>query len=108
MFLNIAERIFGSGDGMKKKLISAAKRIELHKREVIFLRLRLENRRQSLFEKVVRAIEHKDDNSASVYAVELNEVKKVLCAVKASELSLIQIIVRLESIRDVCNKSFLR
>ena len=98
--MNIAERIFGNGDGMKKKLISAAKRIEVHKREVIFLRLRLENRRQSLFEKVVRAIEHKDDNSASVYAVELNEVKKVLCAVKASELALIQIIVRLESIRD--------
>jgi len=99
--LNFAERIFGGGDGLKKKLISAARRIEVHKREVISLRLRLENRRQSLFEKVVRAIEHKDDDSASIFAVELTEVKKVLKVVKVSELALMQIIVRLESIRDV-------
>jgi division protein CdvB (Snf7/Vps24/ESCRT-III family) len=99
--LNFVERIFGGGDGLKKKLISAARRIEVHKREVISLRLRLENRRQSLFEKVVRAIEHKDDDSASIFAVELTEVKKVLKVVKVSELALMQIIVRLESIRDV-------
>ena len=99
--MNFAERIFGGGDGLKKKLISAARRIEVHKREVISLRLRLENRRQSLFEKVVRAIEHKDDDSASIFAVELTEVKKVLKVVKVSELALMQIIVRLESIRDV-------
>jgi division protein CdvB (Snf7/Vps24/ESCRT-III family) len=99
--LNFAERIFGGGDGLKKKLISAARRIEVHKREVISLRLRLENRRQFLFEKVVRAIEHKDDDSASIFTVELTEVKKVLKVVKVSELALMQIIVRLESIRDV-------
>ena len=99
--MNFVERIFGGGDGLKKKLISAARRIEVHKREVISLRLRLENRRQSLFEKVVRAIEHKDDDSASIFAVELTEVKKVLKVVKVSELALMQIIVRLESIRDV-------
>ena len=99
--MNFAERIFGGGDGLKKKLISAARRIEVHKREVISLRLRLENRRQFLFEKVVRAIEHKDDDSASIFAVELTEVKKVLKVVKVSELALMQIIVRLESIRDV-------
>ena len=99
--MNFAERIFGGGDGLKKKLISAARRIEVHKREVISLRLRLENRRQFLFEKVVRAIEHKDDDSASIFTVELTEVKKVLKVVKVSELALMQIIVRLESIRDV-------
>ena len=99
--MNFVERIFGGGDGLKKKLISAARRIEVHKREVISLRLRLENRRQFLFEKVVRAIEHKDDDSASIFAVELTEVKKVLKVVKVSELALMQIIVRLESIRDV-------
>tara|TARA_B100001964_G_C14214170_1_gene591890 strand:- start:1279 stop:1974 length:696 start_codon:yes stop_codon:yes gene_type:complete len=49
----------------------------------------------------VRAIEHKDDDSASIFTVELTEVKKVLKVVKVSELALMQIIVRLESIRDV-------
>ncbi|MFQ6134483.1 MAG: hypothetical protein ACE5KU_01545, partial [Nitrososphaerales archaeon] len=86
---------------MKKKLISAAKRIERHRHEVATLRLRLESRRQSLFEQVVRAIERRDDSRASVYAVELSEVKKVLRVVRVSELALTQIIVRFESIRDV-------
>lgn len=54
-----------------------------------------------LFEQVVKAIESRDDNRASVYAVELSEVKKVLRVVTASELALTQIVVRLESIRDV-------
>ena len=95
------DRIFGGGDGLKKKLISAAKRIEVHKREVTSLRLRLEYRRQSLFEKVVRSIENKDEDSAKVFSVEHTELAKVLKVVKVSELALTQIIVRIESIRDV-------
>ena len=94
-------RIFGGGDGVKKKLISAAKRIEVHKREVTSLRLRLENRRQSLFEKVVRSIENKEEDSAKVFSVEHTELAKVLKVVKVSELALTQIIIRIESIRDV-------
>lgn len=99
--LKLVERLFGGGDGLKKKLIAAAKRIDGHKHEVTTLRLRLESRRQALFEQVVRAIEERDDNRASVYAVELSEVKKVLRVVRVSELALTQIIVRLQSIRDV-------
>ena len=99
--MNIASRIFGGGDGLKRRLISAARRIEVHKREVTSLRLRLENRRQSLFEKVVRAIENKDEDSAKVFSVEHTELAKVLKVVKVSELSLTQIIIRVESIRDV-------
>lgn len=99
--MKLVERLFGGGGGLKKKLIAAAKRIEVHKREVAALGLRLESRRQSLFEQVVRAIERRDDNRASVYAVELSEVKKVLRVVRVSELALTQIIVRIESIRDV-------
>jgi hypothetical protein len=79
----------------------SGRRIEVHKREIVALRLRLQNRQQLLFEQVVKAIESRDDNRASVYAVELSEVKKVLRVVTASELALTQIVVRLESIRDV-------
>ncbi len=99
--MKLVKRFFGSGEAMKKKLILAARQIEVHRREVATLRIRLESRRQSLFEQVVRAIELKDDNSSSVYAVELSEIKKVLRVVSVSELALTQIIVRLESIRDV-------
>jgi division protein CdvB (Snf7/Vps24/ESCRT-III family) len=92
---------FGGRDGLKKKLDIGSRRIEAHKREVIVLRTRLESRHKSLFEEVVKAIGKKDDNNASVFAVELSEIKKVLRVVRMSELALTQIIVRIESIRDV-------
>lgn len=99
--MKLAERLFGDGGGFKKKIIVAARRIDGYKREVANLRFRLEGRRQSLFEHVVRAIEQRDDDRASVYAVELSEVKKVLRVVTVSELALTQMMVRLESIRDI-------
>ncbi len=99
--MRLAQRLFGGDDNLKRKLASAATKIEAHKREIAMLRIRLENRRQSLFEQVVHAIEERDDSRASVFAVELSEIKKVLRVVKVSELALTQIIVRIQSIRDV-------
>lgn len=92
---------FFKEENLKNKIISASKTIEKRKFEISNLRLRLENRRQSLFEQVVRAIERKETDKASVYASELCEIKKVLRVVTVSELSLIQMILRLESIHDV-------
>lgn len=99
--MRLVQRLFGGDDNLKQKLASAATKIEAHKREIAMLRVRLENRRQSLFEQVVQAIEERDDSRASVFAVELSEIKKVLRVVKVSELALTQIIVRIQSIRDV-------
>jgi division protein CdvB (Snf7/Vps24/ESCRT-III family) len=99
--LGIVGRFFGGRDDVKRKLVLAANQIEIHKREVATHRLRLENRHQSLFEQVVSAIEARDDSRASVFAVELSEIKKVLRVVTVSELALTQIIVRLQSIRDI-------
>ncbi len=99
--MRLVQRLFGGDDNLKRKLASAATKIEAHKREIAMLRVRLENRRQSLFEQVVQAIEERDDSRASVFAVELSEIKKVLRVVKVSELALTQIIVRIQSIRDV-------
>ncbi len=97
------DRLFhGDSDAeLKDKLSAAAKRIELHRRELESIRSRLEFRRQSLFETTVRAIEHRDESRATVYANEHGEIKKVMKVVAVSELALTQIIVRLESIRDV-------
>jgi division protein CdvB (Snf7/Vps24/ESCRT-III family) len=101
IILRITQRLFGGNDNLKQKLASAANKIESHKREIAMLRLRLEHRRQSLFEQVVQAIEARDDSRSSVFAVELSEIKKVLRVVKVSELALTQIIVRIQSIKDV-------
>ncbi|MCL4437048.1 MAG: hypothetical protein M1503_06460 [Thaumarchaeota archaeon] len=99
--MRLAQRLFGGEDDLKQKLASATNKIEAHKREIALLRVRLENRRQALFEQVVQSIEERDDSRATVFAVELSEIKKVLRVVKVSELALTQIIVRIQSIRDV-------
>ncbi len=61
----------------------------------------MENRRQSLFDRAVKSLQNSDENSSKIYSSELAEVKKVLQVVKSSELALSQIMIRIESIRDV-------
>lgn len=83
------------------KLSSAARRVELHRRELDVLRSKLEARRQVLFEMIVRCVKKKDDRTASVYSSEHAEIKKVIQVVSASEIALTQVALRFESIRDV-------
>ncbi len=101
--MGLLDRFFKKDDVLKKKLFTASKQIEFHKREVANLRFKLENRRQSLFERAVKSQQNRDENSAKIYSSELAEVKKVLQVVKSSELALSQIMIRIESIRDVAD-----
>jgi division protein CdvB (Snf7/Vps24/ESCRT-III family) len=89
------------GEGLRRKISTAVKKIEAHRRELESLKLRLEARRKALFETAVRALRSKDEEKASVYANEHAELTKVIRVLSKSELALTQIIVRLESIRDV-------
>ena len=73
-----------SNASLKDKLSFAAKRIELHRRELESIRSRLEFRRQSLFETTVKALEHRDESRATVYANEHAEMKKVMKVVTMS------------------------
>jgi division protein CdvB (Snf7/Vps24/ESCRT-III family) len=86
---------------MKPKIASTIKEIELHRRELENLRVKLDQRRKSLFDTTVRAMMAKDKSKASVYANEWAELRKVGKVVYASELALTQVILRLESIVDV-------
>ena len=86
---------------MKPKIASTIKEIELHRRELENLRVKLEQRRKSLFETTVKAMMAKDRSKASVYANEWAELRKVGKVVYASELALTQVVLRLESIVDV-------
>lgn len=95
-------RIFDRRDiSIKSKVSSAIKEIELHKRELENLRLRLEQRRRAFFETTVRAMQCKDISKASIYAKEWAELRKVSKVVYASELALTQVILRLESIVEI-------
>jgi division protein CdvB (Snf7/Vps24/ESCRT-III family) len=96
-------RIIGIGkdDEVKPKIASTIKEIELHRKELENLRLKLEQRRKALFDTTVKAMMSKDQTKASVFADEWAELRKVGKVVYASELALTQVLLRLESISYV-------
>ena len=91
----------GGEETVKPKITHTIKEIELHRRELENLRVKLEQRRKTLFDTTVRAMMAKDRAKANVYANEWSELRKVGKVVYASELALTQVILRLESISDV-------
>jgi division protein CdvB (Snf7/Vps24/ESCRT-III family) len=103
--LSARERIrfigLGRSDDVKPKISSTIKEIELHRKELENLRLKLEQRRKTLFDTTVKAMMAKDRSKAAVYANEWAELRKVGKVVYASELALTQVVLRLESIVDV-------
>ena len=96
----------GREDNVKPKITSTIKEIELHRKELENLRVRLEQRRKSLFDTTVKAMMSKDQSKATVYANEWSELRKVGKVVYASELALTQVVLRLESILDVGDVMF--
>jgi len=91
----------GREEDVKPKIASTIKEIELHRRELENLRVKLELRRKSLFDTTVKAMMSRDQSKATVYANEWSELRKVGKVVYASELALTQVVLRLESILDV-------
>jgi division protein CdvB (Snf7/Vps24/ESCRT-III family) len=91
----------GREDDVKPKIASTIKEIELHRRELENLRMKLEQRRKSLFDTTVKAMLSKDQSKATVYVNEWSELRKVGKVVYASELALTQVVLRLESIIEV-------
>jgi division protein CdvB (Snf7/Vps24/ESCRT-III family) len=88
-------------DNVKPKIASTIKEIELHRRELENLKVKLDQRRKSLFDTTVKAMMTKDKSKAAVYANEWAELRKVGKVVYASELALTQVVLRLESMVDV-------
>jgi division protein CdvB (Snf7/Vps24/ESCRT-III family) len=96
--------VFSSDDtdkGLKDKIGAAIRQVDVQRKELEQLRYRLEERRKSMFDLTVRAIEKNDEMRARVLAGEHVELQKIGKVVNASELALLHISVRLETIRDV-------
>lgn len=91
---------------MREKINRAIKGIEVHRREIDNLKLRLENRRKALYEIMIKAKQNHEDAKAIVYANELAELKRVIRVVTTSQLALTQIVTRMESMRDVGDAIF--
>jgi division protein CdvB (Snf7/Vps24/ESCRT-III family) len=88
-------------DLVKPKIAKTIKEIEVHRRELENMRVKLEQRRRTLFDTTVKAMAARDKAKAEVYANEWAELRKVGKVVYASELALTQVVLRLESIVDV-------
>lgn len=90
----------GAGD-YKSKIAAAIKDIEIQRKELENLKVRLSERRQKLFESTVRSVQEKNNPKANVYATEHAEVRKTMRVVETSELALMQVSLRLQSIMEV-------
>jgi division protein CdvB (Snf7/Vps24/ESCRT-III family) len=95
----------GGGD-LKEKISYAIRQIETQRKELDQLRARLDERRRTIFNATVRAIEKSDEMRARLLAGEHVELQKVCHIVNASELALLHIVVRLETLRDVGSVMF--
>lgn len=96
--------VFSSDDsdkGLKDKIGGAIRQVDVQRKELEQLRYRLDERRKTMFDLTVRAIEKNDEMRARVLAGEHVELQKIGKVVNASELALLHISVRLETIRDV-------
>lgn len=89
------------GGGLKEKINYAIRQVDMQRRELERLRLRLEGRRASIFNATVSAIEQSDETRARVLSGEHVELQKITRVVNASEFALLHITVRLETLRDV-------
>jgi division protein CdvB (Snf7/Vps24/ESCRT-III family) len=95
VFSSVGER------DLRDKINHTIREIDIQRRDLEQLRFRLEERRVAMFNATVRAVENGDDMRAQVFAGEHVELQKVTKVVNASELALLHIIVRLETLRDV-------
>ncbi len=87
--------------GLKDKINSSLRQIEAQRKELEMLRGRLEDRRRAMFDAAIRAIEKSDEMTARVLEGEHAELQKIIKVVMTSELALLHVCVRLETIRDV-------
>jgi division protein CdvB (Snf7/Vps24/ESCRT-III family) len=90
-----------SDKNLKEKISFAIRQIEIQRKDIEQMRFRLNERRRTIFNSIVRAYEQKDDLRAKVFSSEHAELQKVARVVNASELALLHIVVRLETLRDV-------
>ena len=91
----------GRGGDYKGRIAVALREIEVERKELDALKVRLAERRQKLFETTVRSLQEKNKSKAAVYATEHAEVRKVSRVVDASELALTQVSLRLQSITEI-------
>ena len=85
---------------LKNQLSQTVYRLNVIQKRLNDARLRMERKHQTLFTKCVRSQEAKDSASATMYANECAQVRKMTQTILTSGLALEQVTLRLETIKD--------
>ncbi|MBM3898391.1 MAG: hypothetical protein FJ358_07720 [Thaumarchaeota archaeon] len=93
-------------EALREKINRAIRGVEVHRRELDNLKVRLETRRKGLYETMLKAKQSKEEAKVIVFVNELAELKKVMHVVTTNQLALTQIVTRMESMRDVGDAVF--
>ncbi|MFQ6135421.1 MAG: Snf7 family protein [Nitrososphaerales archaeon] len=88
-------------ESLKPKIEEAEKKIEIQMNRVDMALSRIAERDSYIFRKVILALQRKDSQRASVYANELSEVRKLGKLVTQARLALQQVVLRLNTVRDL-------
>jgi len=95
------KRFFKRAPPLKDAISDTILRLTQQKRKLEILSLKIKSREKALFDSVAMAIEKKDPERAKIYANELAEVKKVQKNVRKSILVLEQLVIRMETLREL-------
>ncbi len=96
-------RLISGRENLDSKIYNAIKEIQTHKGHLDNTRCNLEERRQKLFDYVINAAEQLDQRRAKVFSDEHSEVMRLIDIQSTGELALTQMLVRLESMKDMEN-----
>jgi division protein CdvB (Snf7/Vps24/ESCRT-III family) len=86
---------------LKPRLEQAVRQIQIQVTKLDSASAKLKERDQSIFSKVVSAIQKHDMAHASVFANELTEIRKMNKMVTSARLALEQIVMRLNTVREL-------
>jgi division protein CdvB (Snf7/Vps24/ESCRT-III family) len=99
--LNTINDSLKPSDSLKSRLQNSIRRIELENQRLSQASQRFQNRDKMIFDKVVEAYSKHDVASASVYANELVEIRKMEKMILQASLALEQISLRMMTVTDL-------
>ena len=94
-------KLISGREDLDRKIYTAIKEIQTHKGHLDNTRGNLEERRQKLFDYVISAAEQLDQRRAKVFSDEHSEVMRLIDIQSTGDLALTQMLVRLESMKDM-------
>jgi len=95
------EKIFNHDPPLRDLIYTTMRRLQAQKGNLELAATRLRNRDEALFETCARIINNGEMERATIYAREIAEIRKITYIVTESQLAVEQVILRLETIKEI-------